>query len=75
MRKIVIGAGLLLGAALLSGTPAKAAYTGCACVKLGAPMACTATVLECNTKVGGVCMGVCAYEPPKAAKKGMKKKK
>ena len=77
MRKIVIVAGLLLGAALLTGTPAKAAYTGCACVKIGAPMACTATVADCNMKVGGVCLGVCAYEPPKMAKKQtrMKKKK
>jgi hypothetical protein len=77
MRNIVIGAGLLLGAALLTGTPAKAAYTGCACVKLGAPTTCTATVIDCNTKVGGVCLSVCAYEPPKAAKmsKGKKKKK
>ncbi len=75
MRKIVIVAGLLLGAALLTGTPAKAAYTGCACVKIGAPIVCSATVADCNMKVGGVCMGVCAYEPPKPAKKGMRKKK
>jgi hypothetical protein len=77
MRKLVLMAGLLLGAALLPGTPARAEATlGCSCVKLGAAPVCTATVLECNTKVGGVCLGVCSYEPPKkmAKHKGKKKK-
>lgn len=75
MRKIVIGAALLLGAALLTpGTPAKA-DVGCGCVKLGAPAVCTATIIECNTKVGGVCVSPCIYEAPKAAKKHKGKKK
>ena len=34
MRKILILAGLLLGAALFTGTPAKADL-GCTCIKLG----------------------------------------
>jgi hypothetical protein len=61
MRKIVIGAGLLLGAALLAGSPAKA-EVGCQCVKLGAPSICTSGVSECF-KYGGVCLAPCAYKP------------
>jgi hypothetical protein len=76
MRKIVIVAGLLIGAALLSGSPANAAVLGCLCGKLGAPAVCTATVTDCNFKNGGLCMAPCAYEEPKPAKhKGKKKKK
>jgi hypothetical protein len=74
MRKIVILAGLLMGAALLTGTPAKADI-GCECVKIGAPAACMATVTDCNFKMGGVCVAPCAYEAPKAGKKHGKKKK
>ena len=76
MRKIVIVAGLLLGAALLSGSPAKA-DVGCQCVKLGAPSICTATVIACNFQYGGVCVAPCVYEPSKMGKKpkGKKKKK
>ena len=75
MRKIVIGAALLLGAALFTtGTPARA-DVGCGCVKLGAPAVCTATIIECNTKVGGVCVAPCIYEAPKAVKKGKRGKK
>ena len=70
MRKLVLFAGLLLAAAFVPGTPAKAeAMLGCECVRLGAPAMCTATVLDCNVKVGGVCLAPCTYEPPKAAKK------
>ena len=68
MRKLVLMAGLLLGAAFLPGTPAQAeAMVGCSCVKLGAAPVCTATVLECNFQVGGVCVAPCAYTtaPPK----------
>ena len=54
MRKIVILAGLLMGAALFTGTPAKAEL-GCQCVKLGAPSICTAGVGECFN-YGGVCL-------------------
>lgn len=78
MRKLVLLAGLLLAAAFVPGTPAKAeAMLGCECVKLGAPAVCTATVIDCNVKVGGICLAPCTYEPPKPAKKhhAMKKKK
>ena len=77
MRKLVLMAGLLLGAAFLPGTPAQAeAMVGCSCVKLGAAPVCTATVLECNFQVGGVCVAPCTYEPPKkAGKKHHKRKK
>lgn len=73
MRKIVIVAGLLIGAALLSGSPANAAV-GCLCGKIGAPAVCTATVTDCNFKNGGVCMAPCTYEEPKAKKHKKKKK-
>lgn len=62
MRKLVVLAGLLLAAALIPGTPARA-DVGCQCVKLGTPSACVPTMLECNTKVGGVCVAPCAYTP------------
>ena len=79
MRKLLLLAGLLLGAAFVPGTPAQAqAMLGCSCVRLGAAPVCTATVLECNFQQGGVCVAPCTYEPPKAAKKhhrGKKKKK
>jgi hypothetical protein len=74
MRKILIVAGLLMGAALLTGSPAKSDI-GCECIKLGAAPVCTATVLDCNLKVGGVCIAPCAYTPPKMAKKHKSKKK
>jgi hypothetical protein len=73
MRKIFILAGLLSGVALFSGTPARA-DVGCGCVKLGSPATCTATVTECNTKVGGLCLAPCDYQPPKKAKMHKKKK-
>jgi hypothetical protein len=65
MRKIIVLAGLLLGGAMLTGTPAKADI-GCECAKLGGPAMCVATVIECNTKVGGVCVAPCVMESPKA---------
>jgi len=74
MRKIVILAGLLMGAALLTGTPAKADI-GCLCGKLGAAAVCTATITDCNFKNGGVCMAPCAYEQPKVRKHKRKMKK
>jgi hypothetical protein len=72
MRKIFILAGLLTGMALFSGTPASA-DVGCGCVKLGSPFVCSATVADCNMKVGGVCLAPCDYQPPKKAKKHKKK--
>jgi hypothetical protein len=76
MRKIVIVAGLLLGAAMFSGTSANAAaYMGCLCAKIGAPAVCTPTVISCNTVTGGVCISPCTYEEPKKAKRHARKKK
>jgi hypothetical protein len=76
MRKFVIAAGLLLGVALLGGTPAKAEL-GCVCVKLGAPLLCTSGISAC-TKSGGLCGLPCDYQAPakkKMAKAKAKKKK
>jgi hypothetical protein len=76
MRKFVLMAGLLLGAAFVPGTPAQAeAMLGCSCVRLGGPPVCSATVLECNFQQGGVCVAPCTYEPPKAGKKHKRGKK
>lgn len=73
MRKIVILAGLLLGAAMLTGaTPANAAI-GCMCAKFGAPLVCTATINDCF-KMGGACIAPCILDEPKAAKGGKKPK-
>ena len=75
MRKILVLAGLLLGAALLTNSPAKAEL-GCTCVKLGAPAACVSGVGACTFKGGGVCILPCDYQPPNMAKRhGHKKKK
>jgi len=62
MRKLVVLAGLLLAATLVPGAPARA-DVGCQCVKLGVSSACVATMLECNTQVGGLCVAPCAYTP------------
>ncbi|MGH6725891.1 MAG: hypothetical protein ACREB8_05015 [Pseudolabrys sp.] len=64
MRKFVILAGALLGAALLSGTPAKAEL-GCACVKLGSPTVCMSGISDCTFKGGGACVLPCDYQPPR----------
>jgi hypothetical protein len=83
MRKLVVLAGLLLAATLVPGAPARAEI-GCQCVKLGVSSACVANMLECNTKVGGLCVAPCAYTPAppkmvmkkhKVAKKHAAKKK
>ena len=75
MRNIFIVAGLLMGAALFTGTPAKAEL-GCTCVKLGSPAVCSSGVPACPFQGGGVCVLPCDYKPPKMAmkKKAMKKK-
>ena len=73
MRKILVLAGLIVAAALVSGTPAHA-YLSCGCIKLGAPFTCTATVGECLTKVGGLCLAPCDYTPPKMSMRKHKKK-
>jgi hypothetical protein len=74
MRKIVILAGLLMGAALFAGTPAKAVL-GCTCLKLGAPLACTSGITQCTFTGGGACVLPCDYQPPKMAKRHGHKKK
>lgn len=74
MRISLVLGGLLLAAGLVSSTPTQAATLGCACVKLGAPVTCTATVIDCNVNVGGVCLATCEYEPPKKMGKRSKKK-
>ncbi len=73
MRKIVIVAGLLMAAALFTGTPAKAEL-GCVCAKLGAPAVCTSGVTACVSKGGGVCVLPCDYQAPKAKMRHKKKK-
>ena len=76
MRKLILLAGLLIAAAIVPGAPARAeAMLGCSCVKIGANPVCTATILECNTKVGGICLAPCSYEPPKKAAKHKRGKK
>jgi hypothetical protein len=67
MRKILILAGLLMGATLFTGTPAKADL-GCTCVKLGAPATCTSGVTACTLQGGGVCVLPCDYKASKAVK-------
>ncbi|MSO68278.1 MAG: hypothetical protein EXQ82_10860 [Pseudolabrys sp.] len=74
MRKIVIGAGLLMAAALFTGTPAKADL-GCVCVKLGSPVVCTSGTTACTFQGGGICVLPCDYQPSKMSKRKGKKKK
>jgi hypothetical protein len=64
MRKLLILAGLLVGAAMFTGTPAKAEL-GCTCIKLGAPAMCTSGVTACTVQGGGVCVLPCDYQAPK----------
>ena len=74
MRKIVILAGLLCGAALFAtATPANATWVGCGCVKLGAASVCMPGVAECLSS-GGVCLVPCDYVAPTKVMKHHKKK-
>jgi hypothetical protein len=73
MRKLLIGAGLMLGAAMFFSTEPAKADIGCLCGKLGAQATCTQLVTDCNFKVGGLCIAPCDYSPAKA--KGKRKKK
>ena len=75
MRKFLIVAGLLAGAALFttgSATPANA-WVGCSCVKLGAPAVCMKGPVECAA-TGGACLLPCEYVAPKKVKHHHKKK-
>jgi len=74
MRKIFIVSGLLMGAVLFTGTPAKAEL-GCVCVKLGSAATCTAGVGACTFQGGGVCVLPCDYQAPKMGKRHGKRKK
>jgi hypothetical protein len=75
MRKLVLLAGLLTVAALLSAAPAKAEATiGCLCARLNAPAVCTSTPQRCTASYGGVCVLPCSYEPPKKHHHHKKKK-
>ena len=64
MRKIIVLAGLLAGAAMFTAAPAKAEL-GCTCIKLGAPAMCTSGVTACTMVGGGVCVLPCDYTPAK----------
>ena len=75
MRKIVIGAALLLGAALFTTSTPAQADVGCLCGKIGAPAVCAATITDCNFKNGGVCVLPCVLEEPKMGKKHKRKVK
>ena len=74
MRKILILAGALMGAALFAGTPAKAEL-GCTCIKLGSSPMCTSGVTACTLQGGGVCVLPCDYQPPKMATRHRHKKR
>jgi len=76
MRKILVVAGLLAGAALFttgSATPAKA-WVGCECYKINAAPVCMKGPVEC-TAAGGVCLAPCDYVAPKKVKHHKKKAK
>ena len=74
MRKILIGAGLVLGAAMFFGSEPAKADIGCLCGKLGAQAVCTQLVTDCNFKMGRVCVAPCDYSPAKMGKRHRKKK-
>ena len=77
MRKIVIVAMLVMGGALLTGSPAKAEL-GCLCVKFGSPTVCSPGINVCSIQGGGACVLPCDYQAPKMGKKAkvkMSKKK
>ena len=72
MRKLLLVSGLLLGGALLTGTPASA-DVGCSCVKLGQSPVCVASIDACVSGMGGLCAAPCDYKAPKVKKKAKKK--
>ncbi len=77
MRKLLLvtgATGLLMGGALLTGSPASAAV-GCSCVKLGENPVCVASIDACVSGMGGLCLAPCDYKAPKMSKKKTKKKK
>jgi hypothetical protein len=73
MRKFFILASLLSGVVMFSGSPARS-DVGCGCVRFGAPAVCTATIMECNAKIGGLCLAPCNYQAPKRARHSKKHK-
>ena len=75
MRKLLLVTGLLLSGALLTGGPASAAQLGCECVKLGASPVCVASISQCVSGIGGLCVAPCDYTPPKMVKRHYKPRK
>jgi len=71
MRKMIMVAGLALGAALVAGAPANAEL-GCQCVKIGAGPMCTKDIADCTFKAGGLCLAPCEYQAPKMKHKKKK---
>lgn len=74
MRKLLLVTGVLLGGALLTGSPASA-EVGCACLKLGAAPVCVSSVAQCNRVMGGICIAPCDYKPPHMVKRHYKPRK
>ena len=74
MRKILLVTGLLMGGALVAGSPASAA-TGCLCATLTAAPVCVASIDACVAGMHGICIAPCDYTPPKKMKKHKAKKK
>lgn len=74
MRKVLLVTGLLMGGALLAGTPASAA-TGCMCATFTEAPFCVASIEACVADSRGICVAPCDYQPPKMMKDKMKKKK
>jgi len=66
MRKILIAAGLVLGAALFttSSTPAQA-WVGCTCITANHAPVCVEGPGACTLKMGGACVLPCDYSQPK----------
>ena len=73
MRKVLLVTGLLMGGALLAGSPASAA-TGCTCATLTNAPVCVASIEACVSGMRGLCVAPCDYKAPKMAKKKAKKK-
>jgi len=76
MRKILIVAGLLAGAALFTtaSTPAQA-WVGCSCATLNKAPVCVEGPATCTLKMGGACVLPCDYTPAKVVKAKRHKKK
>ena len=74
MRKFILGAGLILGAAMIFGSVPAKADLGCLCVKLGQNAACVSGIASCIAGPGA-CVLPCDYTPSKKMMRHGKKKK